>query len=40
MISQISGSVGGGMWVWPVIGILALALLIVSIRNLGRLFRK
>jgi len=32
----MNGWMGGGMWIWPVIGILLVMLLIVAISKLSR----
>lgn len=37
MMNDTSGWMGGGMWLWPVIGALVIVLLVVVI---GRMFRK
>jgi uncharacterized membrane protein len=32
----MNGWMGGGMWIWPVIGILMVVLLVVAISKLSR----
>ena len=35
MMSQTGGWMGGGMWIWAVIGVLVVVLLVVAITKLA-----
>jgi len=36
MMNHTDGWMGGGMWIWTVIGVLVVALLVVVINNLSK----
>lgn len=36
MMNHTDGWMGGGMWIWPVIGVLVVILLVVAIVKLSR----
>jgi len=35
MMNHAYGWMGGGMWIWPVIGVLVIVLLVVAIKKLS-----